>query len=211
MIFLPTIRLALRALRRNLLRTLLTMLGIIIGVAAVIAVVSIGNGAKKQVEAQIATMGQNVILVMSGNVSRGGFSMGFGSAGTLTQPDLDSIRKEVEGVAGVSPEVRVPGAQLAVGNQNANVQVSGVSADYVDIRAWRLKAGENFTEQDIRTAAKVALIGQTTKKTLFGDSDAVGQIVRIKSAPFIVVGELAAKGMNMMGFDRNMMILIGTQ
>jgi putative ABC transport system permease protein len=208
MIFLPTIRLALRALRRNLLRTLLTMLGIIIGVAAVIAVVSIGNGAKKQVEAQIATMGQNVILVMSGNVSRGGFSMGFGSAGTLTQPDLDSIRKEVEGVAGVSPEVRVPGAQLAVGNQNANVQVSGVSADYVDIRAWRLKAGENFTEQDIRTAAKVALIGQTTKKTLFGDSDAVGQIVRIKSAPFIVVGELAAKGMNMMGFDQDDIVLI---
>ncbi len=207
MIILASIRLALRALRRNLLRTLLTMLGIIIGVAAVISVVSIGNGAKKQVEAQIATLGQNVILVLSGNVSRGGFSMGFGTAGTLTQPDLEAIRKEVEGVEGASPEVRVF-SQLAYGNQNANVQVSGVSADYLSIRAWPLKSGENFTEQDVRGATKVAIIGQTTKKTLFGDQDAVGQSIRIKNAPFTIVGELAPKGMNMMGSDQDDIVLV---
>lgn len=207
MIILATVRLALRALRRNMLRTLLTMLGIIIGVAAVIAVVSIGNGARKQVEAQIATLGQNVILVLSGNVSRGGFSMGFGSAGTLTQPDLEAIRKEVEGVVGASPEVR-SFAQVAYSSQNAQVQVSGVSSDYLDIRAWALKSGENFTESDIRGATKVALIGQTTRKTLFGDEDPVGKIVRIKTAPFVVVGELAAKGMNMMGSDQDDIILV---
>ncbi len=207
MIIFASIRLALRALRRNLLRTLLTMLGIIIGVAAVISVVSIGNGAKKQVEAQIATLGQNVILVLSGNVTRGGFSMGFGTAGTLTQPDLEAIRKEVEGVVGASPEVRA-NSQLAYGNQNANVQVSGVSADYLDIRAWPLKSGDNFTEQDVRGATKVAIIGQTTRKTLFGDGDAVGQTIRIKNAPFVIVGELAPKGMNMMGSDQDDIVLV---
>jgi putative ABC transport system permease protein len=207
MIVIATIRLSLRALRRNLLRTLLTMLGIIIGVAAVISVVSIGNGAKKQVEAQIATLGQNVILVLSGNVTRGGFSMGFGSAGTLTQPDLEAIRREVEGVVGASPEVR-GSAQIAYSSQNAQVQISGVSADDLDIRTWPLKSGENFTEQDIRSATKVALIGQTTKKTLFGDADAVGQIIRVKNAPFVVVGELASKGMNMMGSDQDDIVLV---
>ena len=112
-----TVRIALRALRRNTLRSLLTILGIIIGVAAVIAMVSIGHGAKAQVEAQIAALGQNVILVLSGNVSRGGFSMGFGTAGTLTKEDYVALRREISGITGVSPEVR-SFAQLAAGNQN---------------------------------------------------------------------------------------------
>ena len=202
-----TFKIAVRALKRNTLRTLLTMLGIIIGVGAVIAMVSIGNGAKAQVEAQIASLGQNVILVLSGNVSRGGFSMGFGSAGTLTQEDYDAIRKEISGVAGVSPEVR-SFAQLAVGSQNLNTQVLGVGADYVDIRSWPIKEGANFTEQDIRSANKVALLGQTTIKTLFGDGDPVGQTIRVKGAPFTVVGTLVAKGMNMRGDDQDDVILI---
>ena len=204
---LATLRIANRALRRNLLRTLLTMLGMIIGVGAVIAMVSIGNGAKAQVEAQIASLGQNVILVMSGNSSRGGFSMGFGSAPSLTREDYDAIRKEINGVSGVSPEVR-SFAQVAAGNQNINVQVQGVGEDYLGIRAWPVTAGANFTEADVRNASKVALIGATTARTLFGDGDPVGQIIRIKSAPFTIVGLLAQKGMSMMGSDQDDTIFV---
>jgi putative ABC transport system permease protein len=207
MILLATLRIAVRALRRNTLRTLLTMLGIIIGVGAVIAMVAIGNGAKAQVEAQIAALGQNVILVLSGNVSRGGFSMGFGSAGTLTKEDYEALRKEISGATGVSPEVR-SFAQIAAGNQNLNSQVLGVGEDYVDIRAWPVASGVNFTESDVRNASKVALIGKTTAGTLFGDSDPIGQILRIKSAPFTIVGQLAAKGMSMMGSDQDDVVLV---
>jgi putative ABC transport system permease protein len=207
MILFATVKIALRALRRNKMRTLLTMLGIIIGVGAVIAMVAIGNGAKAQVEAQIATLGQNVVLVLSGNVSRGGFSMGFGSAPSLTREDYEAIRREVAGVVGVSPEVRTF-AQLAAGNQNVNVQVTGVGEDYLDIRAWPLAGGANFTEADVRNANKVALIGQTTARALFGDGDPVGQVVRIKSAPFTIVGLLASKGMSMMGSDQDDVVLV---
>jgi putative ABC transport system permease protein len=207
MILVSTLRLALRALRRNALRTLLTMLGIIIGVGAVIAMVSIGNGAKAQVEAQIASLGQNVILVLSGTVSRGGFRMGFGSAGTLTQEDYNAIRKEVAGISGASPEVRTF-AQVAYGNQNANTQIMGVGADYLDIRSWPLAHGQNLTEADVRNSSKVALLGRTVRETLFGDADPVGQIIRIKNAPFVVAGELAPKGMSLMGSDQDDVILV---
>jgi putative ABC transport system permease protein len=193
-----TFKIAVRALKRNTLRTLLTMLGIIIGVGAVIAAISITNGAKSQVEAQIASLGQNVILILSGNVTRGGFSMGFGSAGTLTQEDFDVIRREVAGVNAATPEVRAF-AQIAAGNQNINSQVFGVGADYFDIRSWPVASGAPFTEQDVRNANKVVLLGQTAARTLFGGADAVGEIVRIKSAPFAVVGILAPKGMSMSG------------
>jgi putative ABC transport system permease protein len=207
MILFATFKIAVRALRRNTLRTLLTMLGIIIGVGAVIAMVSIGNGAKAQVEAQIAALGQNVILVLSGNVRRGGFSMGFGSSGSLTKEDYVALRRELTGVTGVSPEVR-SFAQIAAGNQNINTQVLGVGEDYVDIRAWPVANGANFTEVDVRNANKVALIGKTTATTLFADGDPLGQIIRIKNAPFTVVGELTAKGMSMMGSDQDDVILV---
>lgn len=207
MILLATFKIALRALRRNTLRTLLTMLGIIIGVGAVIAVVSIGSGAKAQVEAQIASMGQNVILILSGNVSRGGFRMGFGTAGTLTREDLEAISKEVPGVVGISPEVW-SFAQVAVGNQNANTQVRGVGVDYLDIRSWRLTSGANFTETDVRSGNKVALLGKTTADLLFGDEDSVGQAIRIKNAPFTVLGLLAPKGMSGRGDDQDDVILV---
>ena len=207
MILFATLRIAVRALRRNTLRTLLTMLGIIIGVGAVIAMVSIGNGAKAQVEAQIASLGQNVVLVLAGNSSRGGFSMGFGSSSSLTREDFEAIRKEVSGINGVSPEVRTF-AQLAAGNQNINTQVMGVGEDYLDIRAWPVESGSNFTEQDVRNSNKVALIGKTAATTLFGDSDPVGQIVRIKNAPFTIVGSLVPKGMSMMGSDQDDVVLV---
>ena len=207
MILFATFRIAGRALRRNILRTILTTLGIIIGVGAVIAMVAIGNGAKAQVEAQIAQMGQNVILILSGNVTRGGFSMGFGSAGTLTKDDYEALRREVPGISGVSPEVRT-GAQIAAGNQNINTQVMGIGTDYAAIRSWTIASGVNFTEQDVRVAAKVALIGKTTATTLFGDDDPVGKIIRIKSAPFMIVGLLGSKGMSMMGSDQDDVVLV---
>jgi putative ABC transport system permease protein len=203
-----TFRIALRALRRNTLRTLLTMLGIIIGVGAVIAMSSIGAGAKAQMEAAVASLGQNVIQVFSGSSSRGGVRMGFGSSGTLTREDFEALRREVPGINGVSPEVR-SFSQLAYGNQNNNSQVLGVGADYINIRAWPLESGENFTEADVRNGAKVALIGKTPAAILFGeDTDPVGQIVRVRSAPFTIVGLLGSKGTSMMGSDQDDVLLV---
>ena len=208
MILPATLKIAARALQRNALRTLLTMLGIIIGVGAVIAMVSIGNGAKARVEAQIANLGQNVLLIMSGNVSRGGFRPGFGAPGTLKIEDYEAIRKEVDGVAGISPEVRAS-AQVAAGNQNHNPSIVGVGADYVNIRSWDIVAGENFTETDVRNASKVAIIGKTAAETLLGEgAEPVGEIIRIRNAPFTIVGCLKSKGMSMMGSDQDDIILL---
>jgi putative ABC transport system permease protein len=207
MIIFATFKIAVRALMRNTLRTLLTMLGIIIGVGAVIAMVSIGNGAKAQIEAQIASLGQNVILIMSGNVSRGGVRMGWGSSGTLTVEDYEAIRNEIASVSGASPEVN-SFSQVAAGNQNNNVQVRGVGSDYTDVRSWGVTSGANFTESDVRSANKVALLGQTTATTLFGEEDPVGQIIRIRNAPFTVTGVLERKGVSMMGSDQDDVILV---
>jgi putative ABC transport system permease protein len=203
-----TLRIALRALRRNLLRSFLTMLGIIVGIAAVIVGVSMGTGAKAEVDKRIAAMGQNLLTVMSGNMSRGGVRGGFGMAPNLTVEDYEAIRKELTGVSAVSPEARTS-AQIAAGNQNSNVQVSGVSDEYLAARSWALKSGENFTAADIRNASKICLIGATTAKTLFGEGvDPVGQSVRIKSAPFTVVGWLEAKGSGSFGQDQDDVLLV---
>ncbi len=208
MIVLNALKLALRALKRNTLRSLLTMLGIIIGVAAVISVVSIGNGAKARIEASIASMGQNVVQVMSGSSRRGGVSMGFGSAGTLTKEDYDAIKTGVSGIAGISPEVR-NSSQVAVGNKNARVSIMGVGSDYPEIRSWRIAEGDNFNEGDVQRAGKVALIGKTTSDLLFGAGEnPVGQSVRIGNAPFTIVGLLAPKGMSMFGSDQDDVILV---
>src|SRR3989454_2259190 len=204
---LATIRMALRALRRNKLRTVLTMLGIIIGVAAVIAMVGIGNGAKAQVEAQIASLGQNVILIFSGSMTRSGVHSGWGSAGTLPVEDADAIRREVPGVQGVSPEVRSV-AQVAAGNQNWSPQILGESPDYFELRQWPLTDGAPFTEQDVRGANKVAVIGKTTAQQLFGSESPIGQIVRIKNVPFMIVGFLAPKGLSVMGSDQDDVIIM---
>ena len=207
MIF-SALKIAIRALRRNILRTILTMLGMIFGVGAVIAGVSLGVGAKAQVESQIASLGQNVILVLSGNFSRGGFGRGFGSSPTLSLGDYDSIKREVSGAVAISPEVRAF-SQVAAGNHNNNVQISGVSTDYLQIRSWQFATGGNFSDNDVRTAAKVAILGKTTATTLFGeDVDPVGKVIRIKHAPFVVVGTLMPKGMGMMGNDQDDLILV---
>src|SRR5215471_2271800 len=157
---LATLRIAARALRRNLMRTILTMLGIIIGVAAVIGAVSLTNGAKSQIEDQIASMGQNVILVWSGSFTRGGVHSGWGGAGTLAIEDAEAIQREIPGVTAISPEVRTT-AQIAAGNQNWNTQIIGESPEYFSIRQWPVVQGAAFTEMDVRSANKVAVIGKT--------------------------------------------------
>ena len=200
-------RVALRALRRNILRTLLTMLGIIIGVAAVIAMVSIGTGARVQVEQQIAGLGQNVIMVMAGGVSRGGVFTGMSGASTLTLEDATALRTEIEGVAYMSPEIR-GSAQVVAGNLNWNTTVMGVSQEYLDLRAWPLAEGEFFAESDVRNTSRVAVLGQTTAKKLFEDSNPIGATIRIKNVPFTVVGLLAPKGTNMMGQDQDDTVLV---
>jgi putative ABC transport system permease protein len=203
-----TLKIALRALRRNVLRSFLTMLGIIVGISAVIVGVSMGTGAKAEVDKRIASMGNNLLTIRSGNMSRGGVRGGFGMNANLTIEDYDAIRREVSGISAVSPEARTQG-QVAAGSQNSNVQVSGVSADYLAARSWNLRAGDNFTDTDVRNANKVAVLGTTTAKTLFGENvDPVGQIIRIKNAPFTIVGWLEAKGSGSFGQDQDDVILV---
>src|SRR5438477_5388526 len=203
----PTFNIALRALRRNKMRSVLTALGIIIGVAAVIAMVGIGNGAKAQVEAQIASLGQNVILIFSGSTTSSGIRTGWGGAGTLKIEDAEAIRREVPEVIAVSEEV-VSNAQVASGNQNWFTRIYGESAEYLDIRQWPLVDGTPFTSQDVRSANKVCVIGSTTASQIFGGSDAIGQILRIKNVPFTVTGVLTRKGLSTQGVDQDDVVIM---
>ena len=204
--FFATFRMALRALRRNKMRSVLTALGIIIGVGAVIAMVGIGNGAKAQVDAQIASLGKNVIIVWAGNTTSGGVRSGQGNAGTLQMPDVKGITQEIPGVVAVSPEVRL-WAQVIAGSQNWNTQLIGESTDYFEIRQWPFMAGMSFTEQDIRGATKVCVIGKTVANQLFGDEDPIGQTIRVWSVPLVVVGVLAPKGISVMNSDQDDIII----
>src|SRR2546421_3186891 len=201
------LKVAFRALRRNKMRTVLTMLGIIIGVGAVIAMVALGRGAKAQVEARIAALGQNVIQIFSGSINRGGVFTGFGGAGTLTVEDATAIEREVPGVAAVSPEVRT-GGQVMAGNNNWSTQVSGEGVDYLVIRQWDLADGEMFSEADVRSAAKVCVLGKTTADKLFPEDDPVGKTIRIKNVPMKVLGVLKPKGASMFGSDQDDIIIV---
>jgi putative ABC transport system permease protein len=202
-----TFKIAFRALQRNKLRSALTALGIIIGVGAVIAMVGIGSGARAQVEAQIASLGQNVILIFSGSTTSSGIRTGWGAAGTLKVEDAEAIRREVPGVAAVSEEVSST-AQVAAGNQNWFTRVLGESAEYFDIRQWPLAEGASFTPQDVRSANKVCVIGKTTASQIFGNDDPIGQTLRIKNVPFTVVGLLTSKGLSMQGIDQDDVVII---
>jgi len=204
---LATAKIAVRALRRNPMRSALTTLGIIVGVGAVIAMVGIGNGAKAQVEAQIASLGRNVILVFSGSTTSSGLRTGWGGAGTLTVEDVDAIRREISGVAGISPEVRTI-TQVVADNQNWATQVLGESPDYFEIRGWPVVEGEPFSERDVRSANKVAVIGRTTAQQLYGGDSPIGRVVRIKNVPFVIVGRLAPKGLSVMGTDQDDVIIV---
>ncbi len=202
-----TIRLALRALRRNKMRSVLTMLGIIIGVGSVIAAVSITTGATKQVEDKVASLGRNVVTVFSGNFTGGGARGGWGSAPTLTVEDAQAIRHEVANVAGLSPEVRDQYQVLGNG-QNCNTQVLGEGPDYLQIRSWGLEEGAMFNDTDVRSIAKVAVIGKTVADQLFPNQNPVGETIRVRDIPFKVVGLLDEKGFNLFGRDQDDVVLI---
>jgi putative ABC transport system permease protein len=202
-----TFRIALRALRRNLMRTLLTTLGMIIGVAAVIATISIGNGAKAQVEGQIASLGQNVISVFPGSSSAGGMRGGWGSMSTLTPEEAEMILNEIPGVAAVSCEVR-DRQQVMGGGLNWNTQVQGESPDYLSVRSWAMAEGAMFTEADVKTAAKVAVIGKTIADKLFPETDPIGETLRIRNMPFKILGVLKPKGVSFFGSDQDDVAII---
>jgi len=202
-----TFNVAFRALRRNKMRSVLTALGIIIGVGAVIAMVGIGNGAKAQVEAQIASLGQNVILIFSGSTTASGIRTGWGGAGTLKIEDAEAIRREIPGVVAVSEEVRSI-TQVAAGNQNWSTQVLGESAEYFDIRQWPLADGAPFTPQDVRSANKVCVVGRTTATQIYGNENPVGQILRIKNVPFVITGVLTPKGLSPQGVDQDDIVIM---
>jgi len=186
---------------------MLTALGIIIGVGAVISMIGIGNGAKAQVEAQVASLGQNVIQVYAGSSSRSSVRLGLGTAISLTLEDAEAIEREIPGVLAVSPEVRVK-TQAVTGNHNWSTDVYGESPEYFSIRQWPLDDGAIFTDLDVRSANKVAVIGSAAAEELFGDEDPLGEIVRIGNAPFKVIGVLKTKGMSASGSDQDDNIMV---
>jgi putative ABC transport system permease protein len=205
--FFSTVFVALRALRRNKMRSILTALGIIIGVGAVIALVSIGNGTQAQVEAQIAALGQNIILVFAGSASQGGARSGYGGAGTLTTEDAQAMKSEVRDVVAVSPEIR-GGAQVLANGLNWATRIQGESEDYLSMRQWPLSSGAMFSEQDVRGDGKVCVIGQTIVNNLFPDGDPVGKSIRIRNLPFKVLGVLQSKGFSLQGTDQDDVVII---
>src|ERR1700680_5083130 len=202
-----TFNIAFRALRRNKLRSVLTALGLISGVAAVIAMVGIGNGAKAQVEAQIASLGQNVIIVSSGSTTSSGIRTGWGGAGTLKIEDAEAIRREVSGVTAVSEEV-VSTTQVAAGNQNWFTPIYAKPTDYLDIRQWPLADGAPFTPQDVRSANKVCVIGRTTATQIYGNDDPIGQVLRVKNVPFTITGVLTPKGLSAQAVDQDDIVIM---
>ncbi len=191
----------LKAISRNKLRSFLTMLGIVIGVGCVIAVVAIGNGATKSVENTINSLGTNYIMIFPGAATQSGARI-FTGQSTLTPEDADAVKLDCPAVAYVSPTVR-SAAQLVAGELNWGTSIQGVSTDYPLIRSWNVLQGSFFTDQDVKGAGKVCVLGQTVVDNLFPNGDAVGQIVRIKNVPFKVVGVLEKKGGNMMGQDQD--------
>ena len=204
---LVNVRIALSALRVNRLRSALTMLGIIIGVAAVIAMVAVGSGATAQIQEQIRSIGSNVIIVLSGSATSGGIRLGHGSVLTLTEEDTKAIASECPAVALTASSVRGT-AQVVLGNDNWSTVIQGVTPEYLEIRDFRVLNGRPFTWQDVDGATKVALVGQTVVENLFGGTDPVGQIIRIKRVPFTVLGSLSPKGQSAWGQDQDDVILI---
>jgi putative ABC transport system permease protein len=196
------LKIALRAVWRNRLRSLLTALGIIIGVGAVIAMVSIGNGARAQVEAQIASLGENILIITPGSTNHGGVRGGMGSSNTLSMRDAEAIADEIPGLAGVSPEAS-RWRRLTANNQNWWSLVQGQTPAYFLARSWNTVEGEVFNESHIETSAKVVVIGQTIANRLFPGDDAVGQTIRLNSLPMTVIGVLERKGFSLQGRDED--------
>jgi putative ABC transport system permease protein len=202
-----TLRIALKALNRNKMRTVLTMLGMIIGVGAVIAMVGLGRGAQAAIEDQVKSAGTNMININAGNFSSGGVRQGQGMSNTLMPDDAESLRT-IPGVQYVAAGANSRG-QVIAGNQNWNTQIKGTDVDFPFIRSWQPKMGGFFTTQDVRTAQKVAVLGSLVSDTLFGpDVDPTGQIIRIRNQPFKVIGVMSTKGQSAMGQDQDDVVYV---
>jgi putative ABC transport system permease protein len=202
------LRIALKAIRRNKIRSALTMLGVIIGVASVIAMIALGSGARASIDQQIQSQGTNVIFVSSGSFGRPGGGAVRGGAGTVTTLTLDDAKAiaELPGVTRVSPMVRGR-AQVIASDQNWNTSVEGGNEDYLSIRNWSLVSGENFTARDVLVAEKVCVLGDTVARNVFPDQDPIGQVIRVKNLPFRVLGVLAPKGQGQFGQDQDDLII----
>jgi putative ABC transport system permease protein len=198
---------AVKALRRNLMRTLLTALGIIIGVAAVITMVGLGQGASSEVQELVNRLGQNVVLVFPGSRQLGGVSIGGGSANTLTVEDAQALRDEIPEVIAASPEVRSQRV-IVYGNRNWHTRVYGQSADYLQIRQWPVESGRMYTEEEVETAALVAVVGQTIVQELFEGADPIGETIRVRGLPLEIIGVLAPKGMSLMGSVQDDIVVV---
>ncbi|HPD56032.1 MAG TPA: ABC transporter permease [Smithellaceae bacterium] len=208
MISIPsTFKISLRALRVNKMRSALTMLGIIIGVAAVITMIAVGKGTSEKLSQQISTVGSNMIIVLPGSTTAGGIRGGFGTQMTLTRADAEAIERECSAVHVVAPVLNGV-AQVVYGNQNWSTGVYGTTEAMLEVRDWGLVAGRNFTEQDIRNSTKVCLLGQTVVDKLFGGMDPLQQTIRIKKVPFTVIGILESKGQSVIGQDQDDVIFI---
>jgi len=202
-----TAMIALRALRRNKMRSILTALGIIIGVGAVVAMVAVGNGAQAKIESQVAALGQNLLIVFAGNRKSGGVNSGLGTASSLTLDDAAAIAREALDVVAVSPEISTT-AQVIANGRNWSTNILGESPSYLQIREWELSTGAMFSDRDVRAASKVAVIGPKTANQLFGPINPVGQTVRVKNIPFVVIGLLTSKGAGMGGNDQDDRLVI---
>lgn len=202
-----SMRIALRSLRVNALRTILTMLGIIIGVGAVIAMISVGTGAQVRIQQQIQSMGSNLLVILPGSSGAGGIRLGWGSVMTLTEDDAKAIATEIQGVQAVAPSMR-GNAQLVAANLNWNTSVFGVTPEYQEARDWNLSSGRFITEEDVDASLKVVVLGATVAENLFGGGDPSGQIIRVKKVPFTVVGVLDRKGQSAWGQDQDDTVLI---
>jgi len=200
------LKVALRALAVNKLRSALTMLGIIIGVGAVIVMIAVGSGAQARVEEQIRSLGSNLLLVLSGATTAGGVRLGFGSNLTLSEDDATTLSREIPEVT-AAPALR-GSAQVVWGNQNWSTVIFGISPEYLEVRQWELVAGRSFEPADMAGAAKVCLIGATVAKQLFGGADPLDQVIRIRRVPFTVIGVLDTKGQSMMGTDQDDLVLM---
>ncbi len=204
---LATLRIALRALRVNKMRSVLTMLGIIIGVGAVITMIAVGGGAQDRVAEQIKSLGSNLMIIIPGSTTSGGVRLGGSSAQTLTEDDAWAITREVQEVQSSAPSNRGSG-QIIAGNNNWSSVIQGVTPEYLEVRDWPIVSGRGFEPQEISGAGKVAIIGQSVAKQLFGDADPVDQQIRIRKVPFTIVGMLDKKGQSMMGTDQDDVILV---
>jgi putative ABC transport system permease protein len=207
MTWLASIRIALRALRVNKLRSTLTMLGIIIGVAAVITMIGVGTGAQARVEEQIKALGSNLIMLLPGSVTSGGARMGAGSRNTLTEDDSYAIQREIQEVQAAAPQLRGTG-QVVAGNSNWSTVFYGVTPEHFEVRNWVIASGKGFDAADLAGSAKVALLGETVIRNLFGDGDPLGQVIRIRKVPFVVIGTLGRKGQSLLGQDQDDVILM---